>query len=87
MESITPMYDKEFRNKSSGRLKTVLFPNCGEVSCKYAKQNIIVLCIVIVNSFTSRIAKLVRWLHMQMTLVSFGLVLLLVLHPLDDHPP
>ena len=87
MDSITPMYDKEFRKKSSGRFETALFPNCGEVSCKCAKQNVIVLYTVNVNSFTSKIAKLVRWLHMQMTSVSFGLVLFLVIHPSDDHPP
>ena len=37
--------------------------------------------------YTSKMAKLVRWLHLQVTSVMFGLELLLVLHPSDDHPP
>ena len=80
MDSITPMYDIASRKKSPGRFETVLLPNCGEVSCNAQCKSYFAFTIC----YTSKIAKLVRWLHLQ---VMFRLELLPVIHPSDDHPP
>lgn len=85
MDSITPMYDTASRKKSSGRSETVLLANCGETSCKVKKSFMCAATSMIYC--TSKMAKLVRWLHMHATSVSLELVLLLIKQPSDDHPP